>query len=79
MYRHAYTQFSYVQEQIDANVKVISASKGMLAPVTGKERLRTLGTGHASAFCKAANAGCRTPISYLQDAAGRINLPFLTM
>ena len=39
----------------------------------------TLGTGHASAFCKAANAGCRTPISYLQDAAGRINLPFLKM
>ena len=51
----------------------------MLAPVTGKERYLTLGTGHCTALCKAANAGCRTPISYIQDRAGKINLPFLKM
>ena len=68
-----------VQEQIEANNKVIVASKGLLAPITGKERHLTLGTGHCTAFCKAANAGCRTPISYIRDAVGNINLPFLKM
>ena len=68
-----------VQEQVEANNKVIIASNGMLAPITGKERHLTLGTGHCTAFCKAANAGCRTPISYIQDAAGNINVPLLNM
>ena len=51
----------------------------MLAPITSKERHLTLGTGHCTAFVKAANAGCRTPITYIQDVAGNINLPFLKM
>ena len=49
----------------------------MLAPITGKERHLTLGTGHCIAICKAANAGGRTPISYIQDSVGNINLHFL--
>ena len=65
------------EEQIEANAKVIVSAKGMLAPITGKERFLTLGTGHCAAFVKAANAGCRTPISYLQDNAGKINVGFL--
>ncbi len=67
------------QEQIAANVKVIKASSGLLAPVNGSERHLSLGTGHAAAFVKAANHGCRTPISYIQDMDGNINLLFLKM
>ena len=68
-----------LQEQFDANEKVITAFNGMLAPITGDETHLTLGTGHAAAFCKASNAGCRTPIKSIQDAAGKINLQLLKM
>ena len=56
---------------------MILASKGLLAPINGKERHLTLGTGHCTAFVKAANAGCRTPISFIQDESGCINVEFL--
>ena len=56
---------------------MILASKGLLAPINGKERHLTLGTGHCTAFVKAANAGCRTPISLIQSESGWINLEFL--
>ena len=76
---HLYDFDSQAQEQIAANAKVVKTSKGMLAPITGDERVLTLGTGHCAAFCKAGNAGCRTPLAYLQDAAGKINLAWLKM
>jgi len=65
-----------LQVQVVANEKVISSSKGMLAVVTGNERALTLGTGHCAAFCKAANAGCSTTISFIATADGKINLAF---
>ena len=69
----------YCQEQIDANQKVIASACGMLAPITGRERNLTLGFGHCTDFVKAANAGCRTPITCIQDVAGSTSLPFLKM
>ena len=53
------------------------APKGLLAPINVEERHLTLGTGHCTAFVKAANAGCRTPISFIQDESGCINVEFL--
>lgn len=67
------------KEHIDANQKVLSSACGMLAPITGEERHLTLCTGHCAAFVKAVNAGCRTPITCIQDVAGNTNLPFLKM
>ena len=64
-------------EQVAANQAVITPSRGMLAPITGKERQLTLGTGHCAAFNNAANAGCRTPLTYLADKSGKIDLEFL--
>ena len=49
-------------------------SKGMLAKVNGTERVLSVGTGHTTAFCRAANAGCTTPISFLKDALGAIDI-----
>ena len=45
----------------------------MLAPVTGAERFITVGCGHGSQFCKAANVGCETPFKALQDLSGNID------
>ena len=60
--------------QIRANEQIVAASGGMLAPVSGSERMVSVGTGHTTAFCRAANHGCSTPLAYLQDAAGVIDL-----
>jgi hypothetical protein len=49
------------EEQVLGNKKLVDASNRMLAPVTGEERFVSLGTGHTTAFCRAANAGCPTP------------------
>lgn len=49
-------------------------SKGMLADVNGSERVLSVGTGHTAAFCRAANAGCKTNISSIKDNAGVIDL-----
>lgn len=63
--------------QVLANEKVIKGCNGMLASVNGMERALTLGTGHCAAFCKAANAGCKTPISHLSNTDGFIDLAAL--
>ena len=46
----------------------------MLAPVKGTEKVCSVGTGHAAAFCRAANAGCKTPHKLLQNTDGGINI-----
>ena len=68
-----------LKEQIAANRRVIEAAKGMLAAINGSETHLTVGTGHCAAFCRAANNGCQTPVSYLQDSQGKINIGFLKM
>ena len=66
-----------MQEQIDANKRVIASSDGMLAPVLGSEQWLSLGTGHVTGFCRSANHGCKTKIQNLADANGFIDLPSL--
>jgi hypothetical protein len=51
--------------QLDANRRLIEASENMLAPLTGQERLLSLGNGHTVAWCRACNAGCETPFGEL--------------
>ena len=46
----------------------------MLAPVSGTEKVCSVGTGHAAAFCRAANAGCKTPHKLLQNTDGGISI-----
>ena len=62
------------QEQIEANKQIAGASKGMLAPVTGKGKVLTLGCGHFGQFNKAANAGCKTHLEGIADAHGVIDI-----
>ena len=57
--------------QLDANRSLVERAKGMLAPINGKERYLTLGTGHCAAFVKAASAGCRRAESKPRKAAGK--------
>ena len=65
---------SFIQVQVRANEQIVAASGGMLAPVSGSERMVSVGTGHTTAFCRAANHGCTTPLAYLQDAVGIIDV-----
>ena len=60
-------------KQTSANEKLIAASKGMLAPLSGAEKLCSVGTGHTTQFFKAAKAGCKTPEANLADSSGKLN------
>ena len=40
--------------------RVVLASEGMLAPVSGNEKYQSLSASHMSQFCKAVSAGCVT-------------------
>ena len=53
--------------------KLIDAAGGMLAELSGDERLMTVSAGHPSQACRAIKAGYRTPEPKLQDADGRLN------
>lgn len=65
------------EEQVLGNKKLVDASNRMLAPVTGEERFVSLGTGHTTAFCRAANAGCPTPYKDIRDSNGNLNAAML--
>jgi len=53
--------------QVTFTQKLISSSKGMLAPMTGAERFCTVGTGHTTQFFKAMKAACSTTEPTLAD------------
>ena len=61
--------------QVAFNEKLISASKGMLAPLTCSERFCSVGAGHAAEFFKAARAVCSTSEPTLVDPSmgGKMN------
>ena len=59
--------------QVLANERLIARSHGLLAKPTRKERYLTLGTGHWTAFCRAVDAGGKTPEPTLQDEEGNID------
>ncbi len=65
------------QSQIDFNKKLVASSQGLLAPVTGEERLLTVACSHFSAGCRAAVAGCKTNEQSLQGPDNTINLQAL--
>ena len=63
--------------QIDANIKIAAASKGLLAMPTGEEQHMSIGTGHMVAFCRAASKGCRTVFKSIKSPDGNISLEIL--
>ena len=60
--------------QDEKNRELIRQADGQLAPWTGKERMCSVASGHTTAFCRAALAGCQTKIETLKDSSGSINL-----
>ena len=46
--------------EIRANQQFVQLSGGLLAPVSGCERVLSVGCGHMAGACRAAIAGCRT-------------------
>ena len=56
------------------NKSLIERAGGLLAPLTGDERLLTVACSHFSAGLCAAKHGCKTPAKSLQDQNGNINL-----
>ena len=65
---------SQYDKYVDTNRKLVAASGGMLAEVTGKERYFSVGGGHWVSAMKAAKASCSTTVAGLGDSNGRINL-----
>ena len=48
--------------EIAANRNLIDASDGLLAPLSGEERVLSVGCGHMAGGCRAANNCCRTHV-----------------
>ena len=63
--------------QIDFNDTQVIASNGLLAKISGSERLISVGCGHTAAFIKAAMAGCRTDQLAIQKGDGTIDCDYL--
>ena len=60
--------------QLQKNRDLATRSKGLLADVTGKERILSVGSSHATAGIRAGNARCVTPEPSLQDADGKFDV-----
>ncbi len=65
------------QAQRNFNVKLVERSGGLLAPISGEERLLTVACSHFSQGCRAALAGCKTPEADLKNPDGTINVQSL--
>ena len=50
------------------NELLVADSEGHLAPLTGAERVASVGCGHTTAFMRAANAGCTTEVTAFKDS-----------
>jgi hypothetical protein len=68
------TDHTELKLNIDCNKSLIKSADGLLAPLTGEERLLTVSCSHTVASFRAAKHGCRTPQPALQDPDGNINL-----
>ena len=60
------------------NKKVINQAKGLLANLSGDESHVSVGTGHFTGWCRAINAGCRTPFKHLQDQDGHLSVELMS-
>ena len=67
----------YKSIQYDFNCRPIEHGKGLFAQLTGHESHCSVGTGHTTAFFRAAEAGCKTPEPSLQDADKKLNYSML--
>ena len=65
------------KEQMEKNAQLAKSSNGLLASPSGEETHMTIGRGHMAAFCRAANAGCRTVFKNIQSRDGNISLEIL--
>ena len=61
-------------KHIKFNEELVSIAEGMLAPVNGHELYTSVAGGHFEAFCKAANAGCKTNQKNIMDEQGNIDV-----
>ena len=71
---------SVQQEQRAFNERLVQNARGLLATLTGEERLLTVACSHFTQGCRAAAAGCRTNEETLKDKSsvhGTINLGLL--
>jgi len=71
------TNIKQREDQFASNRKLVENSGGYLAPVTGAERWRSVGTSHFSQFVKGAMHGVKTPVASLQDANGCLQTSIL--
>jgi len=60
-------------EQTQFNIKLSARSGGLIPPLTGLEKILSIGCGHTKEFCRAINAGCKTSEKALQDQNGKLN------
>ena len=58
---------------IQKNKDLVDMANGLLAPINGTEEYLSLSCSHFTAFCRAANHGCKTPRSAIANGAGRID------
>ena len=65
------------EAQLEFNSRLITLADGLLAPMTGDEKLLTVACSHFSAGCRAAVHGCRTDVPDIKDQNGCINLAVL--
>ena len=63
--------------QLEFNSRLITLAGGLLAPMTGDEKLLTVACSHFSAGCRAAVHACKTDVPDIKDQNGCINLAVL--
>ena len=61
-------------EQIKFNQNLVDSAQGLLADLSGDERLLSVACSHFTAGCRASVAGCLTNEEELKDPNGRINI-----
>ena len=60
--------------QVAFNQNLIGGANGLLAPLSGRERVCSVACSHFTAGCRASEHSCHTPEGSLKDVNGRINL-----
>ena len=60
-------------DELASNQRLIAGSDGLLAELTGNERLCWVACSHFTAACEAILAGCRTCEESLKDSDGNLN------
>ena len=67
------TAFEARPEHAEFNEQLIERADGMMAPLTGAEKVSTVACSHFSQGCRACLASCCTSVASLQDDNGNLN------